>query len=130
MKRKIPTALLLVISLVANVYSQSADCSCKDELTFLDGQIRKKAPFKANKKAYEAAYTIALKNTASAKSVFECQVLLNTLLISLNDNHSKVYSIDLGATKEVKANPDAYAAFKNGNIYNTYPKPSIDLDSL
>ncbi len=56
--------------------------------------------------------------------------MLNELLISLNDNHSRIYSIDPGITDEVNSNSEKLSEFKKSELYNAYPKPNIDLDSL
>ncbi len=129
MKRRI-LFLVLVGSLLTNAYSQNEDCSCKTDLEFLDGKIRKTPAYKINSKAYDASYSRILREVVTINSIFDCQSLLNELLISLNDNHSKVYSIDPGATDEVKANPEKFNEFKKSALFNTYPKPNIDLDSL
>ena len=122
--------LLLLSSLFTNAYSQNKDCRCETDLTFLDSKIRKTPAYRINKKAYNASYSRILKEIASVNSIFDCHYLLNELLISLNDNHSKVYSINSGATDEVKTNSEKFSEFKNSKLFNTYPKPNIDLDSL
>ena len=122
--------LISVTSLITHVYSQDEDCSCKTDLTFLDSKIRKTPAYKMNKTAYEASYSNILSDVTSVNSLFDCHALLNTLLISLNDNHSRVYSINPGATKDVKSDPEKLTEFKSSRLYNSYPKPKIDLDSL
>ncbi|MCK0157736.1 S41 family peptidase [Cellulophaga sp. F20128] len=130
MHRKILVLLLFICGLSAQVRAQNEVCPCSSDLKFLDAKIRKTPAYKINKKAYESSYSKILKKVAAANTIFDCQVLLNTLLISLNDNHSKVYSVDKGATVDIKANPDKFVAFKNSKIFNAFPKPKIDLDSL
>ena len=126
------TILLLVFvsSLITNLYSQDEDCSCKTDLTFLDSKIRKTPAYKINKKTYETSYSKIVKEVTSVNSIFDCHSLLNELLISLNDNHSRIYSIDPGITDEVNSNSEKLSEFKKSELYNAYPKPNIDLDSL
>jgi len=126
------TILLLVFvsSLITNLYSQDEDCSCKTDLTFLDSKIRKTPAYKINKKTYETSYSKIVKEVTSINSIFDCHSLLNELLISLNDNHSRIYSIDPGITDEVNSNSEKLSEFKKSKLYNAYPKPNIDLDSL
>ncbi|MDB2612759.1 S41 family peptidase [Flavobacteriaceae bacterium] len=126
------TILLLVFvsSLITNLYSQDEDCSCKTDLTFLDSKIRKTPAYKINKKTYETSYSKIVKEVTSINSIFDCHSLLNELLISLNDNHSRIYSIDPGITDEVNSNSEKLSEFKKSELYNAYPKPNIDLDSL
>lgn len=112
------------------MYSQNEDCSCKTNLTFLNGKIRKTPAYNTNKKAYDTSYSKILNKVALVQTMFDCHSLLNELLLSLNDNHSKVYSIDPGATDEIKADPEKFNDFKNSELFNAYPKPNIDLDSL
>lgn len=122
--------LFLLSSLTTSVYSKVKDCSCKTDLTFLDSKIRKTPAYKVNKEAYNTSYSKIAKEVTSINSVFDCYTLLNKLLISLNDNHSKIYGVDLGATDKVKASPDELNNFKKSALFNAYPKPNIDLDSL
>lgn len=129
MKRLI-LLLVFVFSIFNNSYSQSENCSCKTDLAFLDNKIRKTPAFKINKKAYEISYSKIVKEVTSINSIFDCHSLLNELLISLNDNHSRIYSIDQGFTDEVNSNPEKFLEFKKSELYNAYPKPKIDLDSL
>ncbi len=129
MKRTI-LLLVFVSSLITNLYSQDEDCSCKTDLTFLDSKIRKTPAYKINKKTYETSYSTIVKEVTSINSIFDCHSLLNELLISLNDNHSRVYSIDPGVTDEVNSNSEKLSEFKKSELYNAYPKPNIDLDSL
>lgn len=126
------TILLLVFvsSLITNLYSQDEDCSCKTDLIFLDSKIRKTPAYKINKKTYETSYSKIVKEVTSINSIFDCHSLLNELLISLNDNHSRIYSIDPGITDEVNSNSEKLSEFKKSELYNAYPKPNIDLDSL
>ncbi|MFT5672936.1 MAG: hypothetical protein ACI9JT_001577 [Polaribacter sp.] len=129
MKRRI-LLLLLLISLISNAYSQNEECSCMTDLTFLDSKIRKTPAYKINKKAYNSSYSKIVKEVASIRSIFDCHSILNELLISLNDNHSRVYSIDQGATEEVNGDPEKFNEFKKSVLFNAYPKPNINLDSL
>ena len=129
MKRRV-FLLVFLSSLITNTYSQNKDCSCKTDLTFLDSKIRKTPAYKINKKAYDTSYSKILKKVTSINSIFDCHSLLNELLISLNDNHSRVYGINPGATDEITANPEEFNEFKKSALFNAYTKPNIDLDSL
>ncbi|MBR9846687.1 MAG: hypothetical protein GYB35_11575 [Algicola sp.] len=129
MKRRL-FLFLIISNLFANAYSQKKDCSCETDLKFLDSKIRKTPAYKINKKAYNASYSSALKEVSNVHSMFDCHLLMNKLLISLNDNHSRVYSIDKGANDEIKADSEKFSEFKTSEIFNTYPKPTMDLDSL
>ncbi len=122
--------ILLVYILNTSVFAQSEDCSCKTDLSFLNSKIRKIPAFKVNKTAYEKAYSETLEKVDSVRSTFDCHVLLNTLLISLNDNHSKVYGSNTGASEAIKADPTLLNEFKTSDIFSSYPQPLIDLDSL
>ena len=122
--------LLFLSSIITNAYSQNEDCTCMTDLTFLDTKIRKMPAYKINKKAYNTSYSKISKEVVSINSLFDCHSLLNRLLISLNDNHSRVYSIDPGATDEVYSNPEKFNQFKKTELFNAYPQPNMDLDSL
>jgi hypothetical protein len=83
-----------------------------------------------NKKAYLDSYLSLLEKAASTNTQFECHVLLNTLLLSLNDNHSRIYGTEVGATEAIRNDSGALETFKKSDLFNAYPKPKIDLDSL
>ncbi|WBU90325.1 S41 family peptidase [Cellulophaga omnivescoria] len=127
--KKVTLLFVLISSLITTVYSQNKDCSCKTDLTFLDSKIRKTPAYKINKKAYHTSYSKIAKKVNSINSIFDCHLLLNKLLISLNDNHSRVYSANPG-TDKVKLNSEKLLEFKKTALYNSYPQPNINLDSL
>ena len=122
--------ILLVFSSATTVFAQSEDCDCKSDLNFLNSKIRKIPAFKVNKTAYEKAYSDALKQVDTVSSTFDCYVLLNTLMISLNDNHSKIYGSNTGASEAIQTDTLLLDKFKYSDIFKTYPRPNIDLDSL
>ena len=52
-----------------------------------------------NKANYNAIYLKVAKQTKMLNTDYDCFVLLNKLLLSINDNHSKIYGIDKGADR-------------------------------
>ncbi len=129
--KTLPLFLLVTLfSLSSNLYAQEELCDCKSNLLFLDSKIRKMPAYKREKANYKKAFEENLKKSSSVNSIFDCAVLLNTLMLSINDNHSHVYSLNEGATTEIKENVESYNAFKNSNFFHIYPKPNINLDSL
>jgi hypothetical protein len=105
-------------------------CSCMTDVAFLDSKIRKTPAYKINKKAYNTSYSKIVKEAASIRTIFDCYSILNELLISLNDNHSRVYGVDQGATDKVNEDAEKFNEFKKSVLFNAYPKPRINLDSL
>ncbi len=128
--KKNRTLFLLILILANTAYAQTENCNCKTDLQFLDAKVRKTPAYSVNKDTYKASYSKVLNEVASVNTMFDCHALLNKLLISLNDNHSKVYSIDLGASEKIIANSEKFDAFRKSQLFNAYPKPNIDLDSL
>lgn len=122
--------LLFLSSLFSNAYSQNDDCSCATDLAFLDSKLRKTPAYKINKNAYQASYSKIVEEAASITSIYDCHSILNELLISLNDNHSRVFGTEPGATDVVTADPEKFEEFKKSALFNAYPKPPMDLDSL
>jgi Peptidase family S41 len=115
---------------ITSGFAQSDSCTCKDDLLFLNKKIEQTPAYKTNKKAYNIAYAQVLNEVESVTSLYNCGVLLNRLILALNDNHSRIYSLATGATKAVRDSAEDYAAFKKSPLYNTYPKTVLDLDSL
>lgn len=119
--------IVWVFGLWDTSYSQNTTCDCKTDLVFLNDQVRKTPAYKVNKEAYEETYAHLLKTVAGPTTLYDCYLALSSLLLSLNDNHSKVYSKDKGLTEENKNNLDQLSGSK---LYNAFPKPGIDPDSL
>ncbi len=121
---------VMLLGAVQQGFAQNEACLCKTDLIFLDSKIKKTPSYKKNKKAYEAAFTIASNKAEMVNSVYECYVLLNRLMLSINDNHSRAYGLDKGAIEEVQKDSIKFLAFRNSPLFNLYPKPNINLDSL
>jgi hypothetical protein len=121
---------LLTALFSLNAFSQSNNCDCKSDLIFLDAKIKKTPAYKNNKESYIAEFERLSNKLEQTTSIYDCFVLLNTLMLSLNDNHSRMHGSDKGAVKEVKSDSLKYATFKNSQIYNAYPMIKMDLDSL
>jgi len=130
MKKNSILSFLMPFLLIQCSISQSDICNCKTEIEFLHKKIKKTPSYKANKAQYKEAYEASLKKAELLSSDYQCFVLLNKLLISLNDNHSKIYGIDKGATAAIKTNDKDLETFRKSKLYNTYPVVSIDIDSL
>tara|TARA_R110002050_G_scaffold141251_2_gene266339 strand:+ start:42728 stop:43990 length:1263 start_codon:yes stop_codon:yes gene_type:complete len=122
--------LLFLLLSVNPSFSQDKGCNCKSDLAFLHGKIKKTPSYKNNKLAYNDRYAQALVEAITVSSDYECFVLLNKLLLALNDNHAKIYGINKGATEEIRTDMLQFESFKNGPIFNGYPRAKIDLDSL
>lgn len=128
--KKLFVFLLLTSILTQNAFSQSDKCDCKSDLVFLDAKIKKTPAYKNNKESYNAELSRLSNNAEKITTIYDCYVLLNTLMLSLNDNHSRIYGIDNGAIKEVRSNSLKYSKFKNSDIYKAYPILNLNLDSL
>lgn len=111
-------------------YSQSNTCDCKTDLYFLDSKIQKAPSYKKNKNAYTAELARIAGIAGKTTTIYDCYVLLNKLMLTLNDNHSRVYGVDKGAIEEVKLDSIKYSSFRASDIFNAYPMPKMDLDSL
>jgi hypothetical protein len=127
---KLVVFFLMTYLLSQNAFSQSNNCDCKSDLTFLDAKIKKTPAYKNNKESYITELERLSNKVESTTTIYDCFVLLNSLMLSLNDNHSRIYGINNGAVKEVKGDSLKYAAFKNSETYNAYPVLKMDLDSL
>ena len=130
MARRILLLTILIHVLVIKSYSNKTECTCKSDLVALDDRIKKTPAYKRNKDSYRTAYSKAVKEADAVNTIFDCHILLNELLLSLHDNHSRIYGLNQGATKEIRENPKELKKFKESEIFNGYPKPNIDLDSL
>lgn len=120
----------MVFNFVNQGSAQTDNCNCKTDLIFFENKITKTPPYKKNKESFDSAFNKAVEKAEKITSVYECYVLLNTLLLSLNDNHSKVYGLNKGAAVDEKNDTDNFLKFKNSDLFKVYPKPNIDIDSL
>lgn len=129
-KKKFLPLLFSIFFLYTSAYAQTENCNCKNDLIFLDSKIKKTTSFKNNESAYIKSYQEKLKEADTITSNYDCYILLNTLLLSINDNHSRVYGLEMGATEEIKNDSIKFSEFLVSSIFKAYPKPNINLDSL
>lgn len=127
--RNIFVFLLLFYSL-PRLNAQENTCKCATDLEFLNSKIKKTPAYKLNKEAYENQLLNTKKQLENISSDYACFVQLNKLMLSLNDNHSRIYSADAGASQEIRNDSIAFAEFKKSTLFNAFPKPKLDLDSL
>ncbi len=130
-KAAIISMIFLMILLFGKIgYAQDEPCNCITDLDFLDKKIRKAPSFKKNRADYLSYLPEAREKGQSLSSDYDCLVLLNKVMLKINDNHSKIYGVDNGAIDEIRNNPERLRDFKNSVLFNSYPRPSMDLDSL
>ncbi|WP_299100975.1 S41 family peptidase [uncultured Winogradskyella sp.] len=118
--------LLSILSLNAQI----SDCSCVNDLNFLNEKIQKTPSYKVSKVDYEKAYSKIKEAVKNLGSGYDCFLQLNILMLSLNDRHCNLYGINKGATEQIKKNDKKFNEFKNSKLFAAYPKPTIDIDSL
>lgn len=124
------TLILMTFSFAKPCIAQPVTCDCEADLIFLDSKIRKTTSYKRSFKTYDSTFLEVSPKAKLATSIYECFVLLNTLTLSINDNHSRVYGLDKGAVEDVRKDSLKFLEFKKSHLYNAYPKLNIDLDSL
>ncbi|WGK64987.1 S41 family peptidase [Croceiramulus getboli] len=129
MKRK-PLSLLLLLLPLLSLQAQKSNCECEKDFLFLHEKIERTPAYKINRTAYQSTRAELQNAASSAQSQYECYLILNKLLLPLNDNHSRIYGIDPGATSELRSRPEGLAPFKKTALYSAYPKTALDLDSL
>lgn len=127
---KIFILLILTLFYKEKGFSQNNKCDCMKDLEYLDSKVRKNPAYKNNTNSYKQKFEKLTIDADKAKTIHECYLILNSLLLSLNDNHSRVYGLDNGATVEIKNDPLKLSQFKESTIYNAYPFVEKDLDSL
>ena len=122
--------IFILLSFTNLGFAQNSNCSCKTDLDFLNKKLQKLPAFKDNKKNYNDQFVKFSERAGNLNSGYECFVLLNELVLTLNDNHSRIFGIDKGATTEVRTDPGKLEEFKTSKTFQAYPKPKMDLDSL
>lgn len=129
-KMKYISIFLLISIFVNQAFAQSIACDCKTDLDFLDSKIKSTPSYKRNKEAYAISLSTLSKKAIATTSIYDCYVLLNALVLSINDNHSRVFGLDKGVLDEIRNDSLKFLAFKKSDFFNLYPKPRINLDSL
>ena len=99
-------------------------------MEFLNEKIKQTPSYNINKVAYEVEYAKIEKEIANLNSRYECFLQLNRLMLSLNDRHCNLYGINTGLDEVTKKDASKVELFKTTQLYNSYPRPEIDLDSL
>jgi len=125
--------LFFFFSLSGNI-AQDVDCSCFSQLSFLAKKAAKTPAYqdqvKATKGAIKEHFSSFLTQSKNIKSDFDCFVLSNQLLITLNDNHSKTLGSQDAIDPKSAKDSIALAAFKGSMGFTTTKRLKIDLDSL
>ncbi len=131
LKTLISVFICLTFVLSSNsLKAQSDSCTCKEDFDFLHEKVKKSPPYKTEKKITNDLYLKLSEEIKNVDSDYECFVLLNRFLMALNDNHSNVYGSDTGATTEIREDETKYKAFKKSELFDSYPRPEINIDSL
>lgn len=120
----------MTVSFAKPCFAQTETCECETDLNYLDSKIRKTTSYKRNLKSYNSTFLEISPKAKLVATNYDCFILLNTLTLSINDNHSRAYGVDKGAVEEVRKDSLKFLEFKKSHLYTTYPKPNIDLDSL
>lgn len=120
----------LVLFFSCFLSGQNNSCNCLIDLVDLDKRIRKVPAYKINKNEYDKAFILASEAAKVVNTDYDCFVLLNRLTLALNDNHTKVYGLNEGASKEDTVSDDAIVRFKMSEQGKAYPIVSMNLDSL
>lgn len=115
---------------VTLINAQKSTCSCKKDLNFLYKKIKKTPSYKENKNEFNIQFVKIEQEVSNLNSGYKCYVQLNKLILSLNDNHSRIYGINTGVSKEVKKDSIKFDKFKTSKLFHIYPRPNINLDSL
>lgn len=83
--------LLLGLGFSSLVHAQEATCNCTSDLEFLHRKVRKIPAYKQNKENYQKAYTQAIGQASTQMDHYDCFLLINEVLLSLNDWHMGVF---------------------------------------
>lgn len=122
--------ILSVLCFINTGFAQNETCSCKTDLALLHKKVKKTPSYKKNKEAFKELHATTKIEAEKLESGFQCFILLNKLLVSINDNHSHIYGTDKGAKAEIRNDPAKFEEFKKSTLFNSYPKPNLNLDSL
>lgn len=128
--KKSSISLLFFILSITFLGAQTNNCSCKKDLVFLNEKIQKTPSYKVSKATYEMAYAKTKKEVANLNAGYECFLQLNKLILSLNDRHCNLYSINIGLDEELKNDTTTFEIFKKSELFAVYPRPVMHLDSL
>ena len=123
-------ALLFLTFSMTLANAQNNDCNCSKDLELLNKKIKKTPSYKINKTVYKNQFLKTEKEVENLNSGYECFVQLNKLMLSLHDNHSRVYGSKEGANEEIINDTVRFNEFKKSKLFNMYPRPNMNLDSL
>lgn len=89
--KKLLFALFLSLGFCQLPQAQEGGCNCSADLEFLHRKVRKTPSYKQNKEDYQKAYTRALAQARTQMDHYDCFLLINQVLLSLNDWHMGVF---------------------------------------
>lgn len=123
-------SIFFILCFINSGYAQEENCSCTSDLELLHKKVKKTPSYKKNKKAYKELYLKTSQEAQKLESGYSCFILMNKLLLALNDNHCHIYGTDKGAKAEIRKDAAKLEEFKKSTLFNSYPKPNLNLDSL
>ncbi len=131
-KKLIVLIALFTFCASSHLAAQASDatCNCAQDLQSLHSRVQLTPSYKENKSVYLKHYKAACEQVSSIHTDYDCYLLLAELLLSLNDNHGRLYGTDKGATEEIRKDEALLEEFKQSDLYRAYPMSSLSLDSL
>lgn len=121
--------LSFMFSFVAG-YAQEDLCNCQADLLFLNQKVEKLPSYKKHKASYESSYESILPQALEQMPTYDCFILMNLLLSSLNDWHIGVYgpmpdsaNISNRLFPKYEGNPDTLKS-------RLQEKPQKDLEGI
>ena len=125
------TILVFVLTIFPSLFfAQSENCNCKAELSVVNERVKDIPAYKDNKEAFDAQWKIINERAEGVSNQYQCYLLLNKLLLTLKDNHTRAYGLNLGYTTEVQSDSSLSKEFRSSRLFNGYPRIKLDLDSL
>lgn len=122
--------LLLVVGLNPLINAQESGCNCTSDLEFLNLKVRKIPAFKQNKEDYQKAYTRAIGQARTQMDHYDCFLLINEVLLSLNDWHMGVFEPSSKQANQSKVRFPSYSGDLNELLQRLEKNPADQIEGI
>lgn len=123
-------SVLLFFSAQVSFSQKNTSCDCSTDVAFLHKKFKKTPAYKRNATLYKAMYPQIVKKAKNVTTNFDCLILINTLSLTLNDNHIKINGPKSEIVYKELKDPAVVEKVKKSATFLAYPRPKMNLDSL
>lgn len=136
MKLPITLSAVLIVFFFAFAKAQSPQtCDCKQELSFINDQLRDMISFKKQIKGetlkqYEQTYQKVIAESSQETTTTECFLKINALRSLIKDKHTTILHTEEILQKDMLQDTQKMEAYRKSNRFINHPISTLDVTTL